>query len=215
VIAVVDNDIVHKGLRYGLLAQISRYLGHEAGPDVGVLGQARFVIAHLIRRHEPTRGSDVLLRELEQFVAAATVLEPTEAESQLAADVEFAAQQHNIPLDTGESQLCAVVLERGVPTLLTGDKRAIAGMEELMSEVPRLIELSGKVRCLEQAILALLQDGNPLELRAAICTEPTADLVLAICFSCISPDFSPDNAVECLNSYINALRKVAPRALAN
>lgn len=214
-IAVVDNDILHKGLRYGLLAQISQYLGHEADQDIGVLGQARFVVAHLIRRQEPARGRHALLQELEQFVDAATVLEPTDAESQLAADLEFAAQRHNIPLDTGESQLCAVVLERGVPTLLTGDKRAIAGIEELMSELPRLIDLSGKVTCLEQSILAVLQDAEPLALRAAICAEPAADVVLAICFSCASPDFSPHNAVECLNSYINDLRKAAPRALGN
>src|SRR5260370_37732456 len=98
---------------------------------VGVLGTARFVVASRIKRATRTRDPKSALEDLGQFLVNSIVLDPTDSEQQLAAEFEVAAQSRGLALDTGESQLCAIVLERAIPLLVTGDKRAIEGIERL------------------------------------------------------------------------------------
>jgi hypothetical protein len=59
------------------------------------------------------------------------VIEPTESEIELAADLEKTARQLGGAFDVGEAQLFAVLLTRGSPALVTGDKRAISAASAL------------------------------------------------------------------------------------
>ncbi len=125
--AVVDNDIIYKGVCYGILADILQtYNG--ASRAIGSLGTARFVVSKKIKKAKLNRNENSVLEQLQTFLSSSVELSPTADEQQLAAEFEFAAQQLGINLDTGESQLCAVTITRLIPKLLTGDKRAIAAI---------------------------------------------------------------------------------------
>jgi hypothetical protein len=211
--AVVDNDIVHKGACYGILADILQP-HNGAGGAIGALGTARFVVSKRIKKMRLQRNGSLAQEELRKFLSRCVELSPTEDEQHLAAEFEFAAQQLAVNLDTGESQLCAIVIVRVIPRLLTGDKRAITALERLHDGHPALQAIRGKVGCLEQAILDLVARGQLPLLRTAICSEPTVDKTLTICFGCSSAEAQPETVLEGLNSYINALRACASRVLA-
>ncbi len=211
---VIDNDVLYKGACYGVLHDIAYAYNGTAG-SVGVLGAARFVVTKKIHRATLRRTDGLAIQELSQFLSAAVQLEPTDGEQNLAADLESAAQQLGVNLDAGESQLCAIAIERVIQVLLTGDNRAITAMERLLDTVQRLHDLCGKVRCLEQAVLCVLDRKDLETLRAAVCMEPAVDKTLTICFGCSSPNTQRETVLEGLDSYIRALRSAATRVLAS
>ena len=208
--ALVDNDVLLKAVCYGLLHELIS----SNGTSCGVLGAAQFVLAKRIRRLA-LRGDVVAAQSrLDGFISQALVVEPTDEEQDLAADLEGAAQRAGVSLDSGESQLCAILVSRMVPWLLTGDKRAICAIEVLLELEPRISSASGKVRCLEQLVLAAISRGDINMLRSAICSEPAIDKTLTICFSCRSSSVARESILEGLESYISSLRCDGPRVLA-
>jgi hypothetical protein len=210
--AVIDNDILSKGTCYGVLpALLGPYGGVNKG--IGILGAARFVLPEKIRKRKLNRGTDAALKDFAEWISGLTELEPTGVEQQLAAEFESLAQRVGVNLDVGESQLCAIVVERGIGVLLTGDKRAIAAIENLLDSHDRLMAICGKLRCLEQAVLDVLEAANYAAIRVAICSERDVDKALTICFGCASPDIQHPQILVGLNSYIRALRGEAKRVL--
>lgn len=209
---VIDNDVLFKGICYGLLAELADYVG--GGQSIGVLGAARFVVARTIRRRPTAQDTTTLLTVLDGFLKGAIAIEPDSVEEQLAADLQLAAQLRGLALDTGESQLCAVCIVRDIAVLLTGDKQAIAAMEQLSGAEPRLLVLAAKVRCLEQAILSISTRMDHHDLRGRVCKERDVDMALSMCFSCWSSDTSADAVRIGLRSYIESLRGEATRMLA-
>jgi hypothetical protein len=213
--AMVDNDIIFKGACYGLLDEfLSPICAH--GRRFGVLGAARFVVSKKISKTNPSKGITTALRHLADFLERAAVVEPTEDEQRMAAEFELAAQRAGLSFDVGESQLCAILIYRLIPLLLTGDKRAIQAIEELLDSECRLTSLCGKIRCLEQLVLDVLAAGtNPDTLRDKICAEIEIDKTLTICFSCHREDGSGRDYAEGLQSYVADLRQRAIRVLSN
>jgi hypothetical protein len=208
----IDNDILFKGACYGLLNELiaTTCSGTE---KVGTLGSARFVVAKKIEKNKHLRNHTAALAILFEFLHRSEALEPTQSEQHMAADLELAAQRLGINLDSGESQLCAMLVFRVLPILLTGDKRAITAMEKLIDADNRLIALCGKVRCLEQLVYDALTKGDHVAFRTAVCAEPEVDKALAICFSCTSQSVVLASIVEGLQSYVKALRAEATRVL--
>jgi hypothetical protein len=208
--AVVDNDILLKAVCYGLVDEI---LCPSCGSIdfVGVLGAARFVVSRRLASMALNGSTADAAARLTALLGRAVALEPTEEEQLLAADFELAAQRASLGFDTGESQLCAVVIARATPLLLTGDKRAIRSLEILVDVDGRLLALCQKVKCLEQLVLIALP-GAGGRLRAAICAEAGLDKALSICFSCRG-DGDAATFAEGLQSYVNDLRSVAGRVL--
>ena len=131
----------------------------------------------------------------------------------MAADFELAAQRVGASLDGGESQLCAIVVQRLLPLLVTGDKRAIAAIETILDADPRLMAMCGKVRCLEQVFAGSIARYGTAALRVAVCAEPQIDKALSICFSCRSQCVEEASIRDGLQSYINDLRQRAGRVL--
>jgi len=211
--ALADNDVLFKGACYGLLSDLISVVCAK-GDVAGLLGAARYVVPKKIQRAKLKGSADQALRVFSKFLERATVLEPTDGEQQLAADLELAAQKLHLSLDSGESQLCAVLVSRLVPFLLTGDKRAIQAMEALIDGNSRLSAMCGKIKCLEQLVAGALLQGNPLDVRSAVCGEPEIDKALAICFSCKDPMASAATFTQGLQSYISDLRERAGRVLA-
>jgi len=212
--AALDNDILHKGICYGILPELLGNYG-GASKEIGILGAARFVLRGNIEKRRLNRGTAAALLELAKWIPKLIEMEPTSEEQSLAAEFELIAQRMSANLDVGESQLCAMVVVREIPVLLTGDKRAIAAVEQLLDGHERLGKIRKKLRCLEQLVLDIIAPSNLEAIRTAVCMEPEVDKTLAICFACASPAVEPSEIAEGLNSYIKSLREVARRVLAD
>jgi hypothetical protein len=210
--AAVDNDILFKGASYGILTELITAVC-EVQADVGVLGSARFVLGKKISTSPLLLDRAAARASFSAFMGQARILEPTDEERGLAADFEFAAQEIGVSLDAGESQLCAISVNRLLSLLITGDKRAIQGLERLLDKDSRLLALSGKVACLEQVFMSAISQLGHERLRCAVCAEPDVDKALTICFSCRSNSASVESHVEGLQSYIADLRTLASRVL--
>ncbi len=209
--AAIDNDVLIKAACYCLLSEVADALG-GAG-SVGVLGAAKFVIRDRLRRRGDIRDPEAAKASFAAFLDVTTELEPTKAEVSLATAIEEAATLESVALDSGESQLCAIVLHRAIRLLITGDKRAIAGAEQIKTRVAELSGLENRVACLEQLVLGIVNRLGPSESRSRICSEPDIDKALSICFSCSGAQELEGFARVGLQSYIGHLREAAPTVL--
>lgn len=204
---VIDNDILHKGAGYGLLTDFLTAI--PAKPhEIGILGAAKYVVAHHLRRaklDDAAHYFEILINDMHQ-------LEPTKEESTFAAQLEFKAQALNLNVDSGESLLCAIVVTRMIRRLVTGDKRALYGFATLSKSFDELDTLKGKIICLEQILIRLLEH-NADQIRNAICAQPKLDRALTLCFSCSNPDIDPKNWTEGLSSYLRHIHDESPSIL--
>jgi hypothetical protein len=209
---VVDNDLILKSVCYGL----AEAFWPESDPkSIGVLGAARYVVRHEIDRAGLNRGAEAAHSDLSGLLARCEELEPTEEEIALAAEIELCGQQHGLALDNGESQLAAIVVARDLPLLETGDKRAIAGLEEARRHLEALDALRGRVRCLEQiARRATDAEEGFGWFSTGVCAESDVDRSLSICFGCFG-DSPADRATarEALDQYIWEVRRSASDVL--
>ena len=109
---VVDNDVLYKGACYQLLAELLRAV---AGDDrCGILGQSRYVVSKKLRKRPPSRGIEAVIAYLEREFEKLDLIEPSRQEIAAAAELEFAAQQLAVALDSGESLLAAVSASRKI-----------------------------------------------------------------------------------------------------
>lgn len=207
----LDNDVILKAVRY-----TATQLFWPPETRFGVLGVAPYVVAGRLKRTGITEARPATADELLAFLDLAQVLEPSEQELTLAGELEREAQRRALPLDTGESQLAAMVVERAIALLTTGDKRAIASFEQLLGVASWLAALCGRVRSLEQLALHVARDDDAFPtLSGCVCSDPDADTTLSICFGCLGGEpASRDVAEQGLVSYIDALRADAPEILA-
>jgi len=211
--ALVDNDILFKVACFGLFDELILTNCQPEG-SVGILGAARYVVPKRIQKTVAATIAATAQASFQTLLDVAEIIEPTDEEQLMAADFELAAQRAGVALDSGESQLCAVLIVRVLPLLLTGDKRAICALEHLLDTDARLNALAGKVRCLEQLVLQSLSADNYSQFRIAVCQEPGVDKTMAICFSCRSEEATLDGITAGLKSYVNDLRSQANRILA-
>lgn len=203
---LVDNDVLIKCALYDVLDSLL-LMGDKDG-EAGLLGAARFVLRSRMRRmgDAAPEGS---MEAFELFRAKCADLEPTESELELATALEEAAARKALALDSGESLLCAIALRRGLPLILTGDKRAIAAAEHVLDEVPEASQLQGRVACMEQIITSLVGMMGAGQVRSRVCASPQADKTLSICFSCSSPAWREGNILQGLASYVGHVRGAA------
>lgn len=206
----VDNDIVMKAVAYG----VTEALWQRPGPRLAILGVARFVIPSLLDRMGLATGPRRAKSDLEALLATADELNPSPTETRLAAEIEAAAQQAGVQFDIGESQLCAMAMERMIPSVETGDKRAIRSLEVLRGRADDIERLDGRIRCLEQVMHSALEVGGRFQdIATAVCREPMVDKALTFCFACSTGTASLDGVRAGLQSYIANLRTVAPNIL--
>jgi hypothetical protein len=208
---LADNDVLIKLSAYRLLAQTVELVG--VGRPVGILGAARFVVPHVIAQHRGIKDHDGALMEWDRAFSALAVLEPTDAEIELAASIEESAASLGLAMDAGESQLCAIAVSRGIPQVVTGDKRAIASAEALRSCTSLLAPLVEALVCLEQVVAGLIEELGPDLVRESVCAEATVDRATAVCMGCSAGEAGTTFDREGLTSYINHLRLSAPSVL--
>lgn len=204
-----DNDVVLKAASYRVADMFWPDLDR-----VGVLGSAKFVVSSRIARGR-VRNREAASAALAALLVAVSELEPTDEEESMALALEVAAQEGRLSLDAGESQLAAIAAIRDFSCLDTGDKRGIAALERLAGASPQLTRLYQRVRCLEQlALRAIPDDGRCALIAAQVCGEPDVDTALTICFRCVNGAPERDRVMEGLGSYVEDVRRNAPRLLA-
>lgn len=206
---IVDVDIMLKLSAYGLLS------GFQDQRKLGLLAVSRYVVVKRLSRTSSLRNKQQALEEFQRFLERALAFEPAANEIGFAAMLETKAQELGLSLDVGESQLLAVLVHRHLERCWTGDKRAIASTETLIDHVVELRAVVGRVSCLEQAAVSLIGQLGIDGVRSSICAEPSMDIALSSSLSCYSPGFVPESIMAGLNSYIEALRRQAPRTLSN
>lgn len=203
--AAIDNDVLFKSVCYGFFAPLIAAMPTGAHAP-GVLGTARFVLPKLLRKRPPRR-LDQAQTELNEALQTLEALEPTDAESALAAQLEFEAQRQALPVHAGECLLIAMMLIRDLRWLLTGDRAAIEGLGSLAFPAGTdPAPLHGRIVCFEQAIMRLMTAQGAASVRTAICAEREVDANLRACFSCASPEVGETSWREGLDSHIGALR---------
>ena len=207
---LVDNDVLIKLACYALLTELPASTGNFE--RFGVLGSAPFVVRKRLEKVGLINDRDAALRSFGEFLASATILEPTEDELTLASELEDKAVLLGVDLDGGESQLCAIAIHRQAALVLTGDKRAIAGAERICLEVPALSALAGRIVCLEQAIMGIASRVGIAAVRSKICAEAKMDKSLSICLGCNLGD-GATVSFEGLSSYISSMRQEASSLL--
>jgi hypothetical protein len=210
--ALVDNDVLIKMSAYNTLLPLLQ--NQPYGADTfAMLGAAQFVVLKNLKKKLDAEPRQLAIHEFEQALKIVTTIEPTNEEIRLAAELELVAKQKNLELDVGESQLCAILIERGETLLFTGDKRATVAIGGIIA-TGRHTELRGNVVCLEQLFLWLLKVMDGALIRAKVCNRPrTIDTALYMCFGCFSNDTTPESILDGLSSYINDLASKAPDVL--
>ena len=199
-----DNDAVLKLSAYGCGSDIAA----TGLVPPAILAVARWSLAGQIRKARKVLDADRFRIHAEQFVAQCIIIEPAEDELLLAAAIEEDSIAAGGDLDSGESQLAAVLVTRNLSTMVTGDKRAIRTLAAL-----QLDGLCGRICCIEQVLALIVNETNWEHIRHAVCSERELDRAIAIVFACHSPGSSLENIRQGLNSYIADLRSVAPLVL--
>lgn len=209
---LLDVDVVIKLAAYDLL-DVTAHPGcvDDCGGRRGVIATTRFVAYKRVKRN--AADPQAAQSRLASFLADAVELEPTHDELRLAASIEAGAAAAGLELDSGESQLCAIAIVRNVPTLLTGDKRAIAAAEVLLKRVDGMVALTERVACLEQALTLAVERLGPLSVRALVLAEPGMDTAINVCFQVTNSAFDEAFEPTGLQSYIHSVRASAPTLL--
>lgn len=202
---LVDNDIVFKLCAY---ARHHFLIEGAAWAPAFMLPFGQFVLRDLARKSRRLKDRPAVTQAIEQAIAGLSTVAPSEEAIALAAELEEEASRRALHLDTGESQLLAMLILESADLLLTGDKRAIVAIEQVDAE-----KVAGRVACLEQVLTVLLGVEDLAVLRAAICSEIKVDSAICACFACQSADTTVCSVTEGLGSYIGALRREAPTVL--
>jgi hypothetical protein len=208
---LLDNDIVLKVCCYKAVKETLACLG-QAG-EVAVLGSAAFVLPSVIVRSSSIVHKEEVTSGVLAMLSTIAIAEPDDDEIDLAAEFETAALVLGVNIDTGESLLFAMLLQRNSRLVLTGDKRAIEAFEVVGQRLNQLSAAAGRVGSLEQLFATLLSYCDPISLHRQVCREPAADKTLAVCFACTSGSFHLGGAIEGLRSYTKHLRQRAPTVL--
>jgi hypothetical protein len=204
VIVFIDNDILLKLSCCDLLNETMAVLRLSAA-DVRVLRTARFVFQR--NRQVADRYSEQGRFRAVAFVKSCQTIVEEGGD-------EFERLQATDGIDIGEARLLAATSGLANFVLMTGDKRCLqvlAAQAELAEVRQRL---QGRVICLEQVILRLIQRSGFDWVKARVVPMMACDTALQACFG--SGELATEtNVVEALEAYITALRQDAPGLLAD
>lgn len=204
---LLDNDVVLKVASFSLSEESLNVLVSEDSPPQ-MLSVGQFVVRGRIERNANLNDRSRAMTALENMLSVIEFIEPSDDEIAFAADIETEARQKNLELDSGESQLLAILAHRGFGALVTGDKRAIVAMAVVCPDIAKF-----RVVCLEQLISAIVRATGFDDVRAKVCAEPNVDRAITTCFSCSRPSISQTEAAAGLESYIRDLDRRAPGIL--
>lgn len=206
-LALIDNDVALKISCYSLVDEFILTTTSDAS-SIAMLGVGKYVIRNRVDRTSKIADRDRAKQATEYLLSAMSLVEPSDIELQTAAALEASAATQGLELDSGESQLLAIMAHRGHGLLITGDKRAIQAMAIVAPEIS-----SNRVACLEQLFGWMVSASTLHQIRDAVCREPFVDQAITICFGCSQCKSDESNVAEALSSYIRHLDGQAPGVL--
>ena len=178
------------------------------GLPPAILGVASFTLRSRVKRSRSICDRSSVQTCLEKILPVLRLVEPLNEEVELAAELEEMALACDLEFDAGESQLLAILIKRNSPLLLTGDKRAIRAVAQI---VP--CQVKKRVACLEQLILGVISEIGHDHFRKNVCSEREADRAIAVCFACSSDGVTAEDVKEGLLSYVSDVRAYADDVL--
>lgn len=205
---LLDNDIVLKACCFGIAGELVACM-QLYGTSPSILKVTGYVLQGRVKKSSQLTDRDAAERTLSELLSLVQTTEPNEEEVRMASEFESEAQMRDVQLDTGESLLLAILLQRGLKLMITGDKRAIYAIEEILGEVMA----RPRIACFEQAVATIMRTIALDDIRERICRESSVDRAITNCFQCASPTVSSTSVFQGLRSYTVDLRKVASRVL--
>lgn len=214
--AALDTDILLKVSAYRLAGELIAVLQPHGRP--GTLGLTHIIAGRQLARKRGVRDQAGAAAELTSLLARLERLEPDEEEIGLAADLAARAQALSLPLDAGEAQLVAITAMRGLPMMITGDKRALEALASMLTGEADRSPLLSRLVCFEQVIAVLATVVGEETLRDRICAESDVDGAMRLACSCGRTDWDPAQLHEACRSYVGAVAAVVgdllrPRSL--
>lgn len=209
--ALIDTDVLLKTASYRLLKQLLATTPFGS-TGFAMIAAAQFVVAGKFKKKLKGVQLEAAKAHFQEAIASIAAIEPNPYELGLAAQLESAAVALGVDLDAGESQICALMLARGIDLMMTGDKRAIKAIAALR-EQEACAYAHGKVACLEQLVLWMIEKAGLESVQPSICPLPTVDSSLANALGCYSGGASLASCQEGLASYINSICRDAPEVL--
>lgn len=192
----VDNDVILKLAQYGILEHLTTLFSNPT--DLVALDSARYKLLPKRNRLELCKTEDVASR-VEIFLDAAT---PVSSEP---VAIEILEELNGSPgIDTGEALLFAAAASVDNARVLTGDKRALAGLGGLQHSNCAQA-LAGKIIMLE-ALIQGFNQADPELTQNVVRSNPTVDKALTNVFGVSSPA-AADSVVDGLESYKGHVKK--------
>jgi len=193
---LLDNDVVYKLARWDSLSYLQKAVEHDLSA-IGALGSLRYVIGPRLDKlnREPAR------KQFQTFLESIQIVEPSDAEIELAAQIEETATLAEVEVDNGESLLIAIGVNRAIEKIATGDKRAISGIANVAKAIEEIKSLKGRLLSFEQIVAKLCFDLGFGELRSRICSDAQCDKAISICFACHREIVTDEDILACLSSY--------------
>ena len=108
---LIDNDVLLKISCYTLVDEAVAATTVANVPPA-MLGVGRFVVRSRLTRARNLTNAARASAAFERLLKAVSIVEPNEAEVTLAADLEAEANRRELDLDSGESQLLAILILR-------------------------------------------------------------------------------------------------------
>jgi hypothetical protein len=193
-ICFTDNDFLWKLVVFNLFHEALESLGITQN-DVRVLPQAKYVLKKRCKEEHVQK----VLSALEPLIC----LEVTPEDAII---LESLTQDPSI--NVGEARLIAKTLQTPCSILATGDKRMIRGLGNPHKHLTIREQLQGKIICLEQAVLAVI-DNNKYGfeyVKSRVVPVRDGDTAIKVVFG--SGDKSTyRNCIQALKSYIEELHR--------
>ncbi|MBN9669480.1 hypothetical protein [Roseibium aggregatum] len=192
---LLDNDIVIKSLCYKIAEEmIAATTVGDSPPEMLSVGKY-VALSRTMSLGCVDRQSDA-----DHVFNKVTFVDPSDKEVEIAATLESKAVEQNLELDTGESQLLAILICRSKRYLATGDKRAIIAVSSIDPD-----SYQNKILCFEQIILGILSKIEFAYIQNNIRNKLGIDKAITICFGKYTPN-SEEDVKKALASYIEDLR---------
>jgi hypothetical protein len=207
-VCFLDNDIIHKLVAFQLFDEAIAISDLQIDKtNLRVLPTAK----HFFRGKQKKNGAspDPVLAEVIELVSncASAISDIDDAVTE-----ELMQLQQVTEIHEGERALIVATRSQTDFLLLSGDKRCMRGLAKIPEQIYK--RLSGRVICLEQIILKLIEFQGFEFVRDRVLPMVSCDKSLQICFG-VSSSVSEENVIAGLNSYINEIRQQAPNLLAD
>lgn len=201
----VDTDVVLKIAAYRMASEFVDAIAGKGPPSI--LGLTHIIAGkQLMRRRKRLHDVERAVAELDALLGICGRLEPADDEIRIAAEFAAMAQDRGLPLDPGEAQLAAIAANRALPLMVTGDKRAISALSQLMEGTPIREAFVGRLACFEQIMSAIAGIIGEVAVRELVCSEPEIDGAMSLACSCDRAVWDPAQLREACSSFIGAVR---------